>query len=243
MQQGCVPLTTRDVLEWTPDVVEGLRDATRQRLRESRGREPSAAEVAEVLGGHLAQVSKSKSEASLPRAALAGAVVVSAEEVADYWHRLPSGTDMVDIVSCVVPPYDRLFVEFQRRPNKLGLDSWGVLFLADQRDDGWDVEALLIGERRKGHPVGPLMRWLMPLDRQGLLPPGDAEGHGSLFAHTPALPDMPETVAFEWANNLADFPDPLHDLAAALPECFAAHDRSPGEAVSKGRTSARRPAC
>ncbi|MGD0272511.1 MAG: hypothetical protein ABSB96_02100 [Gaiellaceae bacterium] len=205
VQQGCAPLTAREILEWTPGVVEEMGDATRAQLRESLGREPSIAEVAGNLRGYLAQRGRRPSDATLSQVEFDRAVVVSAEDTADYWHRLPSGTNMLDIVSCLTPSFDRLFVEFQHRPNKLGLDSWGVLFVANSREDGWDVEAQLIGERRKGHPVGPLVCWMMALDSQGLLPPGDDEGYGSLLTFPLAIPGVPESVAYEWTNSLAEF--------------------------------------
>lgn len=70
------------------------------------------------------------------------------------------------------------------------------------------MEADLIGEWRKRRPVGPLVSWVFPLDDEGMLPPGDSQGYGSLFVLPLEIPTMPEDVEFDWVNGLSVFLGP-----------------------------------
>jgi hypothetical protein len=139
-----------------------------------------------------------------------GAVVVSAEEVADYVDALPAGTDITDVVSSVAPPFERMFIEFQNRRGKdmLALDSWGVLIEGERTDDGWELNAALVGELQKGKPFGPLVRWVAFTDREGLLrrqpfaAEEEVEGYGTVLVRGHSIPGVPDEATYEFVNDL-----------------------------------------
>jgi hypothetical protein len=177
-----------------------IETETHNALAEVLGRRPTNEETSAATEGARRHLRSRKSSDVLLVDELEHAVVVSAEEVADYMATLP---DIADVVSSVAPPFERTFLEFQHRSNVLGFDSWGVLIEGTPTDDGWHLDAALIGEFKKGKPVGPLVRWAMPLDREGFLRPGDEEGYGSIFVRPLDVPDVPDNVAFEFADSLA----------------------------------------
>jgi hypothetical protein len=134
MQDGCEPLALRHVIEavggrdeaTAGDYGHPYRTAVRTALSDANGREPSEEEVAAGISRSLSKMAAARSGDHFELHEFEGAIVLSAEEVADYWATLPEGTDMLDLLDCLAPPVERLFVEFQHRPNWLGLDSWGL---------------------------------------------------------------------------------------------------------------------
>lgn len=208
MAQGCRPLTARDVMEWSFDDDELLRFLHTQMARD-QGRAVSVSEVRERLELLKFGGARQASNDVVTADELDGSVVLSAEEVADYWASLPAGTRYSDVFDVVVPPFDRLFVEFQNRPvpaaPKLG--SWAVLVTSVELEhdnasvdrseaigDGssvrWAIGASLIGEFEKGRPVGALSRWVIRLDHHGKLL-SEPEGLETLFAFALDLPGAP----------------------------------------------------
>jgi hypothetical protein len=74
------------------------------------------------------------------------------------------------------------------QPPSLDASAWGFLIGGERHEDGWLVLAEGVIEWRKGHPVGPVIKWAIPLDAQGMLCPPDDEGRGAAFAAW--LPDF-----------------------------------------------------
>jgi hypothetical protein len=93
------------------------------------GREVTSEAVMQRQAEMYADAREVVSSSRFDPGGFAEAVVVSAEDVASYWMALPEGTNMLDLLDVLVPPYEKLFVEFQRRPNNRNVDlhSWGVL--------------------------------------------------------------------------------------------------------------------
>jgi len=94
--------------------------------------------------------------------------IFAADDVGAYTASLPVGTAMQDVVSCMAPPFDKFFIEFQRVPNVLEVRSWGVLFEVEDNpdriqqfpgDEGkprWELITYLFLERDKGEHFGPV---------------------------------------------------------------------------------------
>jgi hypothetical protein len=104
------------------------------------------------------------------------------------------------VVSVVAPPFERFFVEFDIPDSYLGLPAWGVLFTEREpqhEEEGWLMTATLVAEWRRAKPIGPVMEWVIPLDRNGLLFAGDPDGYGSLYGQVPEIERLPEQVAFD----------------------------------------------
>ena len=110
----------------------------------------------------------------LDPAQIAGLPVIAADEVADYCSGLPDGTHIDEVVTTLAPPFDRFFVDMQNVRNRFQLNAWGVLVegLVDLRDEadevGWHLMLTLLLERDKNNPIGPVARFLLALDREGL---------------------------------------------------------------------------
>lgn len=141
------------------------------------------------------------------------AVVISAEEVADYVTTLDADKDLIEIVDRVAPPFAKMFVEFQRRPNNLKLDSWGVLLSGERNGhDGWALRVAPVGEWKRGHPVGPLIRSGVLVDASGHIRssediadelfgsdrPGDRT---NLWPVMTEVPDLPEETTYSFARS------------------------------------------
>jgi hypothetical protein len=200
MAQGCEPLAVHHIIQGIGGAgyaTEGadaapFRAVIRKAVGADDGWEPSAEEIAAALS----HVGAKRSSDHFESHELDDAVVISAEEVADYFATFPVGSNMLDLLDCLAPPFDRLFVEFQHRPYALlDLESWGLLIAGvrhtyEEGDEGWVLGASLIGEWQKGHPVGPIVRWLIPLDERGFPDPGDRLGLGSIFAFPLEIPGM-----------------------------------------------------
>lgn len=228
MAHGCVPLSARDVMERAQPALDALRDGALQRLAVALGREPTTEEVAEDVVGILSALRTRRSHEMLDPALLTDAVVIAADDVGDYFVNLPLGTNLTDVVSVVAPPFERFFVEFEHVSNNvLGFASWGVLFTQEEPqhdEEGWLLRAILVGEWRKGKPVGPVGTWLLPLDRDGVLFEGDANGYGSIFGSLAEIEEVPERGGvrlLQWTHRTArgvasdDFLPPLQERGRA----------------------------
>jgi hypothetical protein len=211
---GCAPLSAREVMERAPEALDALRQGASPRLAAALGREPTAEEVAEDAMGILSALSTERAAETFDPALLTDAVVVAADEVGQYFVGLPLGTKISDVVSVVAPPFDRFFVEFQNvSDNVLDFASWGILFTQQDPqydEEGWLLRAVLVGEWRRGKPVGPVATWFIPLDRNGVLFEGDAGGYGTIFGTLPEIEAVPQEAAFDYCNGLAQL------LGAAL---------------------------
>jgi hypothetical protein len=146
--------------------------------------------------------------------------VVVADNVGHYFAQCPPGTNIRAVVSTLLPPFREMFVDIQGAPNDLGMKTWGVHVRVihdsedpnpNEPDDAWVIEAILFAEWRTGEPVGPVGRYLIPLDPEGQARPGDNDGYGSLFGGVVELPGMPDDAREECHQRL------LRPLAAALP--------------------------
>jgi hypothetical protein len=122
MAEGCAALDAARVHEIAVD--DDVRTRIQEEVSRAIGRDVTDEEASLGLRGARQDLRSNKSADVLGRDELEGAIVVSAEEVADYFATLPTGTHITDVVSAVAPPFERVFVEFQRRPNPLGLESW-----------------------------------------------------------------------------------------------------------------------
>jgi hypothetical protein len=208
LSEGCRPLTA-GLLYGQAKNDPGIREAYGNDLRAS-GIEPTPEAVDNLIRGALAQASQARAATVFDRAQLKDAAVIAADEVGEYFAGFPLGTQVSDIVSVLAPPFDRFFVEFVGVQNPVGLYSWGVLFeilqrpsddrRADRPEDAWVVLGTMVAEWRKGQPVGPIITWLLPLDSDGYLHPGDDEGHGALFGRLVEIEGMPEEQRQPWAN-------------------------------------------
>lgn len=218
-------MTMRDVYASTSDDREWERIITEVLVEEGREATPEA--VRQRQAAIYADGREMVSTLRFDAGAFDDTVVVSAEDVAAYWSVLPDGTNMLDLVDVLVPPYERLFVEFQRQPNSRNVDlnAWGVLIEGARVEgehlvggeaspptevtaDGWLLEASLVCEYRKGEPVGPLAKWLIPLDAEGRSMPGDTGGYGSMFMgelvfeQSGSQSEVPQEELFRFADQL-----------------------------------------
>lgn len=141
---------------------------------------------------------------------LLGIPVIAADAVGHYFAEFPDGTNLLDVVSCVAPPFDRFFVEFVGAPNALALRAWGVLFEQlhspdepdpEHPDDAWLVRATILGEWDKHEPVGPIASYLLPLGVSGELHAGDADGRGSIFGSIADIEAMPLEEQRQWTDH------------------------------------------
>ena len=200
---GTRPLAAGDLYDYTSS--DEVREGTRREIASRIGRTPTDEELDFFRRETRADLYGKPSALMLSRDKLESAVVLSAEEVADYWATLPKGTNTLDLVASVAPPFDSLFVEFQHRtlPHSLALTSWGVLLIGERTDEGWLLRAELVGEWRKGKPVGPIAGWVLPLDADGVPAGSDSEGHGSIFALPLDIPDVPDEIAYEYLSDFA----------------------------------------
>src|SRR5437660_868286 len=122
MAQGCRPVSAQDVWDAALEVEENRRDLRRV-VEEMVGRPPTDAEVA-AQGDRIRQsLAGSTLTDVLARQEIEDSVVLSAEEVADYFATLPADKDLDEVLDRVAPPFPRMFIEFQRRPNGLNLES------------------------------------------------------------------------------------------------------------------------
>ena len=209
-----------------PDERKSLME---EALRTELGREATPDEVSDRIGTVLVGGRANYSDDNFDADDVTGAVVISAEEVADYWATLPEGVDALDFLDVVAPPFDRMFVEFQNRRSKLsGARSWGVLIsikepvefeaeadrVAVTSGAGeeefslrggplWILGASLIAEWQKGKPVGPIARWLVRVDPSGrVMPEGLINGLPPLFAFPLQLSGLDDAAAYSFTNAL-----------------------------------------
>jgi hypothetical protein len=111
LANGCEPLTVRHIIESIGGPDEAIhgetghpyRAAMRSAFSDAHGREPTDDEVADGIRTSLSRMAERRSSDHFEPQELEGAVVVSAEEVADYWATLPGGTDMIDVLDCLAP--------------------------------------------------------------------------------------------------------------------------------------------
>ena len=171
-----------------------------------------------------------------------GATVIAAEEVGSFWATLPMERTL-DIVDRLVPPFDRVFVEFQNMPNKLGVRSWGVVIESTRYDEsrpsqegfegqGWELTGLLVGEWEKGEPVGPIARWVIPLDSEGRAYPSDAEGEGSFFTHKMTVGTLPQEELKNFVDTLTTLLGPAL-FAMSLMHCKNARSLAEARALAR----------
>jgi hypothetical protein len=214
---GCSPLWAVDAYDAMAKVdAEASHRERRQAVEAQLGRPPTDAEVADLDKLTRQVLQGSVSPDVLGRQEFERAVVISAEEVADYIHALPGDTDFAEVFDRVVAPFPRMFIEFQRRPNALDLDSWGILLYGDRSlvDDGWILAGAIVGEWRKGHPIGPLAMFMQMLDADGYLRP--VEDWPQQRVETSVLRGAQGKSLVVWAPNLPEFPsDWSHGLAVS----------------------------
>jgi hypothetical protein len=121
---------------------------------------------------------------------LGGAVVVAAEDAVAYFGALPVNTVVGDLVSVLSPPFEKLWIEAQgllaqgttgiATPARMGMTAWGVLIEGFRSDKvaptdaawnldelGWVLSCSVVGEWRKGRPVGPLAHYFVALGQDG----------------------------------------------------------------------------
>jgi hypothetical protein len=233
MAVGCSPLSGQELYDGTIQS-EANQQESRRTAELILGRPPTDADVADVQARVRQALQGAVSTNVLARHQFDDAVVISAEEVADYIATFRDGADLTDIFDRVAPPFPRMFVEFQQRPNALNLDSWGILIygepyllalerlaevfparVADRLDedgDGWVLVGAIVGEWRKGHPVGPLGHFIEMLDPGGYLRPME-DWPGRLRAEMTRA-DQGKTMGF-FAANIPDLPEDFlsHDFA------------------------------
>ena len=144
-----------------------------------------------------------KSRLVLSSEELRGATVVSAEEVQDYWLTLPESFNILaEVTAAVAPPFERTFVEVQRRPDpRMRFESWGVFFHDMERrgNDIWGVSASLVAEWTKHEPIGPFVSTLLLLQPDGtLLSDGPDHMEASSLSHQ--MTGIPEADELEWSQ-------------------------------------------
>lgn len=227
MEEGCDPLTLADLFKASYDANQ-QRTQIEEKLTDRLGREPSLREVTDDLHAVLSAAATKRADSAFDPSEFEGAVVVSAEEVADYWDGLPIGTDALDLLDAVVPPFERLFIEFRKRPkdSRGEVESWGILMSTTDESateamearvasgDGstsasirsearWLLHASLVIETKKGRPVGPVVRWLITLTTEGRVDPsGLIDGMPPLFATPIEIPTFPPEDAYSFADTL-----------------------------------------
>jgi hypothetical protein len=104
LAEGCSPVTAADLIprfwgdpsEWDLGII--------RYFTEQVGREPYADELSQWKQTLRQASSQQVSKDSLSPDELEDAVVVSAEEVADYWNELPEGADTLDVLDVLAPP-------------------------------------------------------------------------------------------------------------------------------------------
>jgi hypothetical protein len=212
MEHGCRRLNGADVQLVAQSQRDDYMDVIRETILEESGEALPEDQLSRLNTRSIRFLSTYESTLSLSPDDVANATVLSAEEVADYWATLPVGTNILDVVASVAPPFQRMFVESQRRPNDFGFESWGILFEDEGRDAGedWVVVGSLVGEWSKREPVGPVVRWILPLDQNGMLKRGDEQGYMSVFADRHRIPNVPEDAQMEFTEMFISY------LGAAL---------------------------
>jgi hypothetical protein len=156
---------------------KGMRRATRVQMEEA-GFSPSEQEVLEEMNAGRAEERAQVSSVRFRKDGIEGAIVVRANEVAHYFDALPALTNVADIAAAapLVPPYPKLFIEFEGVPNEVGFSSWGVLVESTREPteplyrEGsyWFVGMALFGEWRKGDVVGPVLTLPLLARSEGL---------------------------------------------------------------------------
>lgn len=217
---------------------EEAEDVHHRVLAELLGREPTEAEVAARVVSLRQRLESAKSSDLLDPHEIEDAVIVSAEEVADYVATFPAGTNVAHLLDRVAPPFSRIFVEFQGRPNILDLTAWGVLLSGERleadesSEQEWRLDGTLIAEWTKGRPIGPVARWKVFLDPQGrsrpvrselwTLPEGiEGKGRSDLgtFLIVPLeIPEVDEKTAYRFSSSLTDLLAPAL-FAVSLMHC------------------------
>jgi hypothetical protein len=240
LAEGCSPVTATQVY-LTGTTADERHGALLSALTDRLGRPPTAVEVESAARSGAASFGSRASYDVLGAAEVEGAVVVSAEEVARYVAELEGPTKLEDIVDVLVPPFDRLFVEFQRCPNMLDLHAWGILVSAERLSagEGWKLDAAMVGEWRKGKLTGAMARWKLFLGEDGraraadadtfwrvpdevsrerLAQEGGAPTLGTMLISPLDIPGVEESTEYQFLTSLFDYFAPAA-LAVSLMHC------------------------
>ncbi len=204
---GCRALTAgmlhdagRDSGEVTAEFRAGLTD---------RGVDPTPEAIRSEIRTALTVAHRASASVVFDADDLDGAVVIAADDAARYCLSLPAGTDLTDVVATVAPPFPKYWIEFHGVANPLNLRAWGLLFQVQQTpaddnpafpDAAWVLGVELIGEWRKGQPVGPIMGYQLLLDGNGELIRNE---QGRLNARLVPIEGMEDTEAQDWGNHFS----------------------------------------
>jgi hypothetical protein len=148
---------------------------------------PSAEEVRALYRSSEIGLSLSVADEHIDKAALESAIVIVGDEVGEYVTSLVD-VDMTSECGVIAPPFENFWIEF-RAKNELKIESWGLLFSVHdavkepelREGDRWVLQVDLVIETRKGDMWGPGVRYLVPVQADGCMSPGDSDGTGSLF--------------------------------------------------------------
>lgn len=182
-------------------------------------KEKLSARMREVLAGLYANDVVAKEIYDMRK--LYNVPVIAADDVAAYALSMPKGTRMDDVVSCMAPPFEKFFVEFQNVPNDEMLHAWGAL--VESRDDPgtiekfesdigkprWILELTSFLEREKGKPLGPVATHVVGLAEDGTWfrhSNGDVWWGGGPVTMSDKPPD--EFIK-EWGDLIAQFMFPV----------------------------------
>jgi len=142
-------------------------------------------------------------------------LVFAADDIGLYTHSLPIGTNMVDVVSSMAPPFNKFFIEFQRVPNHLGLNAWGTLITVPENPDEmvifedvkekprWVLHFQTFLEREKRRPFGPVAHHYAGLAEDGTWyrhPNGELWWNGGFVELNKEPPDE---VVKNWGDSIA----------------------------------------
>ena len=203
MENGCRRLNGADVRRITQEMAEDewLEDLRRQFNR--LGDDWSDEQLHQLESMARSEAANDKSRLLLLMEEVGGATVVSAEEVQDYWLTLPERLNILaEVKAPVAPPFDRTFVEVQRRPDpRMGFESWGVLFqdMGRKDNDTWGVAASLVAEWTKHEPIGPVVSAVFRLQPDGFLA-SDGPDHFEAAPISHRLAQIPEDTDSEFIH-------------------------------------------
>ena len=213
--EGTRPLQASDLIVNRLGYPASMRTA----FADSYAKDLSAEELdRRMRRAHTAMTAIRATEA-LRAGALPEMPVVAADNVGQYFAQYPPGTNIRAVISTLLPPFQQMCVDIQGAPNDLDMKAWGVRLKRihdpenrnpHEPDDAWVIEATLFAEWRSGEPVGPVGRYLIPLDVEGHARLGDGDGYGSLFGGVMELAGMPDDAREESHQLL------LRPLAVAL---------------------------
>ena len=200
---------------YTEEMYREIRKRTYENFleegREHFDGEAELEEAARYAASHQGHVSREPHALeTLDVSQLENIPVIAADEVGAYWEEMvPKGVPVQELLGSVAPPFDSFFVEIQGVENPHGFNAWGLLISQVLRessgadsDIGWHIFIELIVEPDKNKPVGPAVRYIFGLDREGRLwenpdEPGKLVG-GSF------LPRMSEEIENEIQGEFGD---------------------------------------